>query len=227
MTGFLILLFLSGWKIGVTEIATSGHDTARTEEEVLLEGLEVKVTGPDESFIVDMERDKIITVLKNQEIYSETELIEWAKMMNRIREAMALPTPKKIEVRERGKGPLIAGHKTTRYDVFLDGEKTQTIFVADDLVAPEFDQFEKALLKISYGKSFVREMITDSLKKLTKGLALKAVSEEKGIKYISEIESLVKQKIPEKYFLPPRGYKKVSLDEFFKRMALEGKRKSP
>jgi len=223
MSFFLIFVLVSGWKISVTEMGISGRDTAITREVVYLQDLKVKVTGGNESFVVDMENGKIITILESQKIYSETGVREWAEMMNRIREAMALPTPKKIEVKKRGKGSLIAGYKTTEYEIFLDGEKSQTLFVADNLVAPEFEKLEEALLKISFGKSFVREMITDSLKKLTKGLVLKTVEEEGGVRYISEMNSLKKMKVPEENFSPPEGYRMVPLDEFFRRMALEGK----
>ncbi len=216
---FTILIF-TGWRLAVIESAIKGTDTLSTATTVFVEDLKVKVTGDKQTFIVDMEKGRIITILENQNIYADTSLTEWAKMTKQIMEAMALPNPKSIRVIKRGKGPKIGGKTTTLYEVIVDGKSSQKLYVAEDLVAPEFESLENALSKIGSANSFLREMIADSLRKLTKGLVLKTVEVEGGVTYTSEIREIKSLKLPMAYFTPPKNYRRVSLEEFFRRMAI-------
>jgi hypothetical protein len=143
-----------------------------------------------------------------------------------------LSKKKTIKVFPVGKGGLIAGYKTTKYSVTVDGKLYEEIYIASE--APFFKgKRVKDLLEMFRDFSdcmsermsnMGMEVIAPSLTKdyqamMKKGWVMKTVEHE-AVQYGGQpqdrevISKISKRSIADSEFSPPKGFEKISIEEF-------------
>ncbi len=143
-----------------------------------------------------------------------------------------------VSIKKRGSSDVIAGHKTDKYTVNVDGNKYQDIWIASDISMDDemkklrldkFHLIEKRMDKCMDSSEEDMGMMADPLdapeyKKLTeKGFVMREVYYTGGFSShgggkTTEVVRLEKQAISASAFKIQAGYKKVPLKELFKGM---------
>jgi len=213
---FFPFLFLhAGWYIEQKEISMVGKEIRETSSIVYFEDNLIKITGPRGTFIVDLGSEKIYMMDDGKKIFTSINLNAWARMVNKVRGAMAEDTTAEIEIRRKGIGDEIAGYETEKFSVYLNGEIFQDIWVAKGLRADEFIRLEKAIESLMEGPKFIRERIEEELYRQTDWWPIKTVSFIGPEVYTSLITEIKKKKLNEAVFEPPENYEEVKPHEFF------------
>ncbi len=165
----------------------------------------------------------------------EREMFEkYMKEGSNIREGVKRPQSKKpvVTIAKTG-SEVIAGYKTTRYTVTVDGERYEDVWIAADAsLANEMKEIESGMLSMQKRFEKCAGAVEDYEdedgpssspeydKLMSKGFVMKEISytggyEEEG-EVVSEVVKLEKKSITSSEFKVPSGYKKVSLKELFK-----------
>ncbi|MEW6456066.1 MAG: hypothetical protein AB1410_05045 [Acidobacteriota bacterium] len=133
----------------------------------------------------------------------------------------------KVDIKSTNEMASIAGFRTLKFQVFEDGNLKEEVWIAPDTgIEKEFSmqKFFELIVKVfsSIAKTFTTEEIplydeTDEyLNLLSKGFPFRTITYYDTSKQIEEITKAEKLNIPDSEFLPPPGYKKVTLKEAIK-----------
>ncbi len=143
-----------------------------------------------------------------------------------------------VSIKRTGSNDVIAGHKTDKYTVNVDGDKYQDIWIASDISMDDemkklrldkFQLMQKRMDKCMDASKEEMGMMADPLdspeyKKLTeKGFVMKEVYHTGGFSgpagdETTEVVRLEKKSISSSEFKIPAGYKKVPIIDLFKGM---------
>jgi hypothetical protein len=143
-----------------------------------------------------------------------------------------------VSIKRTGSNDVIAGHKTDKYTVNVDGDKYQDIWIASDISMDDemkklrldkFQLMQKRMDKCMDASKEEMGMMADPLdspeyKKLTeKGFVMKEVYHTGGFSgpagdETTEVVRLEKKSISSSEFKIPAGYKKVPIKDLFKGM---------
>jgi hypothetical protein len=143
-----------------------------------------------------------------------------------------------VSIKRTGSNDVIAGHKTDKYTVNVDGDKYQDIWIASDISMDDemkklrldkFQLMQKRMDKCMDASKEEMGMMADPLdspeyKKLTeKGFVMKEVYHTGGFSgpagdETTEVVRLEKKSISSSEFKIPAGYKKVPVKDLFKGM---------
>jgi len=143
-----------------------------------------------------------------------------------------------VSIKKTGSNDVIAGHKTDKYTVNVDGDKYHEIWIASDISMDDemkklrLDKFHLMMNRMEKCMNSSEEemgMMADPLdspeyKKLTeKGFVMREVNYTGGFSgpeddERKEVVSLEKKSISASEFKIPAGYKKVPIKEMFKGM---------
>jgi hypothetical protein len=144
------------------------------------------------------------------------------------------PTSKKPAVTiEKTGSEVIAGYKTSRYTIKVDGEKFEDVWIATDVsLDKEMKEIESGMLAMqkrfekcagpveAYEEEDGPGSSPEYEKLMSEGFVMKEISymgghEEEG-EVVSEVMKLEKKNIPPSEFSVPSGYKRLSLKELFR-----------
>ncbi len=143
-----------------------------------------------------------------------------------------------VSIKRTGSNDVIAGHKTDKYTVNVDGDKYQDIWIASDISMDDemkklrldkFQLMQKRMEKCMDASNEEMGMMADPLdspeyKKLVeKGFVMKEVYHTGGFSgpegdETTEVVRLEKKSISSSEFKIPAGYKKVPIIDLFKGM---------
>ena len=143
-----------------------------------------------------------------------------------------------VSIKRTGSNDVIAGHKTDKYTVNVDGDKYQDIWITSDISMDDemkklrldkFQLMQKRMDKCMDASKEEMGMMADPLdspeyKKLTeKGFVMKEVYHTGGFSgpagdETTEVVRLEKKSISSSEFKIPAGYKKVPVKDLFKGM---------
>lgn len=143
-----------------------------------------------------------------------------------------------VSIKRTGSNDVIAGHKTDKYTVNVDGDKYQDIWIASDISMDDemkklrldkFQLMQKRMDKCMDASKEEMGMMADPLdspeyKKLTeKGFVMKEVYHTGGFSgpagdETTEVVRLEKKSISSSEFKIPAGYKNVPVKDLFKGM---------
>lgn len=196
--------------------------------------------------IVDAKKGTMTMVNPKGRSYAKHSTEEFCEFMSAITEGWSPETramveqadkeraarkPPKVSVRKVGSGGVIAGYKTIKYSVTVEGKPhlDEDVWIATegsiikDLMK-RMKKFEKMGEKMEEemescgaGSGEFRPEDSPQYKKLIlKGWLMKSVRKNVGWgdpEVVKEVVKLEKRKIPASEFQPPRGYKKISFSE--------------
>lgn len=137
-----------------------------------------------------------------------------------------LTTKEKVTVKNTGQVTTIAGYPATKYAVYRDGSLESEVWLSPEAEAEikkelDYKKFEKLLreleraMEVEFGPSSIDEedLQTNELDWLDEqGWEMKEVNHYFG--NVSEVIKIKKMDIPDKEFVLPSGYKKVSTKIF-------------
>lgn len=135
--------------------------------------------------------------------------------------------PKKTyELKKTGEQATVAGYPATKYEVRVDGELDQELWVSSKVnPGDEIDMDAvKSMLRAMRppGEEEQFEMSDDYVELMRQGIPLKEVHYQDGRRaYVDETTRVEKKDIPASEFAPPEDYKRVTLEEAFGHM-MEG-----
>lgn len=134
--------------------------------------------------------------------------------------------PPRVEVTKEGGGGTVAGLNTIKYRVTVNGAPYEDIWLTDDsTIMKEFDSTEKLAGMITkmtgcveqgmgMGPSSTPEGTPQYQELFRKGFPVKIISYEGGSPTEdTNIIRVEKRSLPDEEFLPPKGYRKLSLSE--------------
>jgi hypothetical protein len=145
---------------------------------------------------------------------------EQRKMMEQMMGKKPKETPPKVSVVKTGSGEIIAGFKTVKYKVLVNGKLYKEIWLATDpSLINEYKPIVRMMWKFgsctgSMQKENSPETSPEYLALMEKGLELKSISyDEDDTEENTDIVNIQKKDIPANAFKVPAGYKKVSFSE--------------
>ncbi len=148
---------------------------------------------------------------------------EQRQMMEQMMKGNKAGNKPAVSIKKIGAGGKVAGMKTVKYNVMVDGALNREVWVAHD--APIFKEMKKYMGKIARLSSDMQSCMSGSfghgqfdlddspeyMKLEESGLVVKEVADGQ---VTNEIISIEKKKIPESEFQVPAGYKKAPLADF-------------
>jgi len=128
-----------------------------------------------------------------------------------------------VTVKGTGDGGIVAGLKTVKYKVEVDGELYEEIWLATDSdLLNEFKSLKPLLRKFStcvstFGTEFTPENAPEYLKLMEHGVEVKSIAYTDGSpEPVTDVVKLVKKDLPESEFSVPRDYRQVTFGEMLK-----------
>ena len=128
-----------------------------------------------------------------------------------------------VSVIAAGDGGNIAGLKTVKYKVEVDGELYEEIWLATDSdLLNEFKSLKPMLRKFStcastFGTEFTPENSSEYLQLMERGVEVKSIAyTDGGPEPVTDVVKLEKKDLPESEFLVPRDYRQVTFGEMLK-----------
>ncbi len=198
----------------------------------------LKEISKEDGMIMDSHTGDFIYFSPNKKVYTRGKVSDFCESMSKLMDQMMASMPPeyknmmgvsqdkkapKVEIISQGDGGTIAGYKTEKYEVMVDGEPYEILWLATDAsLTNEFkslvgmlSEFQKCSKIMNIGTPPV-ELSSDYLKLMEKGLTLKSIEYEEGNENITtNTVSLEKKDIPDSEFQIPPGYKEMSFTEFF------------
>ncbi|MFZ1200743.1 MAG: hypothetical protein WAO07_11295 [Desulfobacterales bacterium] len=128
-----------------------------------------------------------------------------------------------VSVTEAGDGGVIAGQKTFRYKIEVDGELYEEIWLASDSdLVKEFRPLKPLLQKFgtcatTMGTEFTPENSPEYRQLMDRGVEVKSIAYAEGApEPLTDVVKLDKADIPESEFAVPRAYRKTTFAEMLK-----------
>jgi hypothetical protein len=197
------------------------------------EGIVLILNGP---------RDEMIFINDGQKTYSHGKADEYCNSISAMFEQIMKGVPEEqrkmmeqmmakgkrssrqdVSIVESGDGGTIAGYKTVKYKVLVDGELFKEIWLSSDSslmkeyipIISVLKKFESCTHSMEMEPS--PENTPEYQKFLETGIQLRSVRYESGSPGSeTDVVQLEKKTIPESEFKVPSGYKQVSFDELLK-----------
>jgi hypothetical protein len=128
-----------------------------------------------------------------------------------------------VSVKGAGDGGSVAGLKTVKYKVEVDGELYEEIWLATDSdLLNEFKSLKPLLRKFStcvstFGTEFTPENSPEYLQLMERGVEVKSIAYSDGSpEPVTDVVKLEKKDLPEAEFSVPRGYRQITFEEMLK-----------
>jgi len=128
-----------------------------------------------------------------------------------------------VSVAEAGDGGMIAGQKTIKYAIQVDGELYEEIWLATDGdLTSEFKPLKPLLRKFStcattMGTEFTPENSPEYQRLMDRGVEVKSIAYSEGSpEPLTDVVKLEKTDIPESEFAVPRDFRKITFAEMLK-----------
>ena len=128
-----------------------------------------------------------------------------------------------VNVIAAGDGGSVAGLKTVKYKVEVDGELYEEIWLATDSnLIDEFKPLKPLLRKFStcastFGTEFTPENAPEYLQLMERGVEVKSIAYTDGSpEPVTDVVKLEKKDLPESEFSVPRDYRQVTFGEMLK-----------
>lgn len=132
------------------------------------------------------------------------------------------PKPKSLTLQKTNKDQKIAGYASLKYEIYEDGKLKDAIWTSSDVVKGEIDieklsnylEDIKDISESATGTVYDSEGQRIYKEVFQSGFPMKTVGyESDGNIYIEEIVNVSKANVAETEFIPPQGFKKISLQE--------------
>jgi hypothetical protein len=128
-----------------------------------------------------------------------------------------------VTVMGAGDGGIVAGLKTLKFKVEVDGELYEEIWLATDSdLLNEFKSLQPLLRKFStcastFGTEFTPENTPEYLQLMENGIEVKSIAYTDGSpEPVTDVVNLKKKDLPETDFSVPREYRQVTFGELLK-----------
>jgi hypothetical protein len=128
-----------------------------------------------------------------------------------------------VSVTADGDGGMVAGLKTAKYKVQVDGELYEEIWLATDSdLLNEFKPLKPLLRKFStcastFGTEFTPENAPEYLQLMERGVEVKSIAYTDGSpEPVTDVVKLEKKDLPEAEFSVPRDYRQITFGEMLK-----------
>lgn len=128
-----------------------------------------------------------------------------------------------VSVTAAGDGGMVAGLKTAKYKVEVDGELYEEIWLATDSdLLNEFKSLKPLLRKFStcastFGTEFTPENSPEYLQLMERGVEVKSIAYTDGSpEPVTDVVKLEKKDLPETEFSVPRAYRQITFGEMLK-----------
>jgi hypothetical protein len=125
-----------------------------------------------------------------------------------------------VTVKGAGDGGIVAGLKTVKYGVEVDGELYEEIWLATDSdLLNEFKSLKPLLRKFStwvstFGTAFTPENAPEYLNLMEHGVEVKSIAYTDGSPGpVTDVVKLEKKDLPETEFSVPREYRRITFGE--------------
>ncbi len=198
----------------------------------------LKEISTEDGMIMDSHTGDFIYFSPNKKVYTRGKVADFCKSMSKLMDQMMASMPPEykkmmgvgqdkkapnVEIISEGDGGTIAGYKTEKYTVMVDGEPYEILWLTTEAsLTNEFkslvgmlSEFQKCSKIMNIGTPPV-ELSSDYIKLMEKGLTLKSIEYEEGTENITtNTVSIEKKDIPDSEFQIPSGYKEMSFTEFF------------
>ncbi len=208
-------------------------------DETLISTGRLKNTSEGMAWIVDGPRNQMIFINAAQKVYASGTPEEYCTSISAMFDRMMKGVPEEqrkmmeqmmnkgkdgahqdVAVVRSGDGGSIAGYKTVKYRVLVDGEVYKEIWLASDAalmqeykpLIPALKKFDACTAGMKMGPS--PESTPEYQKLWEAGFELKSVSYDQGSpEPETDVVQLEKKAIPESEFRAPEGYRQVSFAE--------------
>jgi len=123
-----------------------------------------------------------------------------------------------IKIVKQSSETTIAGYKAILYEVYSDGEHVEDAWISKELpVLDELDmeRFGDFFEEMMSNDEFSYENTTEYREMLMKGYPLKTVEYSPMGNIVIEVTRVENKALPKSDFMPPNGYKKVSIDNLW------------
>lgn len=136
--------------------------------------------------------------------------------MMRIMESPDTASSLDIFIRETGENEEILGYETRKYQVFLNGVITEDLWIPTDLdISADLDLGKLLVLLSQLRTGFENELLyqttIDYRNIIDKKYLFRTTEYHTGYQTVNEVVEIRKEQFNESEFLPPDGYKPVSL----------------
>jgi len=233
LTGMAMVIFLVIPAVaGVVMVDQNGDET-------LISTGRLKNTSEGMIWILDGPRNQMIFINAEKKVYASGTPEEYCasisalvdrmmkgvpeeqrKMMQQMMNKGQDASPPDVAVVKSGGGGTIAGYKTVKYRVLVDGEVYKEIWLTSEAsLMQEYKPLVPALKKLDACTAGLRmgpspENTPEYQKLWEAGFELKSVSYEEGSpEPETDVVQLEKKAVPESEFRVPEGYKQVSFAE--------------
>lgn len=218
----------AGWVIverkGDTALVSNGRVRASSENMVsLIDGAKSEITfinDKDKTYFKGTVDDFCNAMSEMLEMMMKGLPPEQRKMMEQMMEEKAQKPFPEVKAIKEGGGGTIAGFKTTKYKVMVNGELYEEIWFATDPslmkeikpLVPVLRKFSKCSGEMAMERG--PETSPEYLKLMEKGWEVKKLSHGEGVpRTLNDVVKLEKKNIPDSEFTIPSGYRKVSFIE--------------
>lgn len=185
----------------------------------------IKTVPPDASegwSVMDFKKGQILIVNFEDKTYTQASLDQFCKSMQQLKAKIKgmmskddqQKKPAKIEVIKEGPGGEIAGFKTEKYKVMMDGQLYEEVWLTTE---PEFiKDFNPAMLTKLMTCAAEDQDVENSpayQKMVASGWLLRSIDYEGGqADTQTDVVKVTKQDIAESEFAVPQGLKKTSIE---------------
>lgn len=237
--GVLVLLSVvwvhAGWVIDEVTRYAGGEEF---RQRLYVQEGRFKSENSDETLIIDLEKESVYFLYDGEKRYFGGRLndviaeLRRSAMTEMNEEENVLDNPTgpldadvSLEIVKTGESVTLAGFKGEKYQVVVDGELKEELFLSAALpLHKELDPRKLAEVMLRLGgvsapssKEFF-ELNERYLELMTKGYPIRSVEyDPSGEVILTEIEKVEKKKIAPSEFLPPKGYERISPTELYRR----------
>ena len=229
--------------VGVMSLAEAGWIMVEREGDTsLISNGRLKSSAEGVSWILDGPADKMIFIDGNRKSYASGTVEDYcqatASLVDETMEGLSAEQRKvleemmrqsqdnaahKVTVSAAGSGDTVAGLKTTKYRVQVDGEPYKDIWLATEPgLMLEFKPLIPLLKKFSacantFGTEFMPENSAEYLRMMDRGVEIKSVIyADNGPEPATEMIKMEKKTLPETDFSIPADYRQMSFEQMLK-----------
>ncbi|MCK4547008.1 MAG: DUF4412 domain-containing protein [Candidatus Eisenbacteria sp.] len=234
---------LAGWV--VEEVSGDAEDQEVTT--LYIQDNKIKAVG-SQIMIFDLEKGTFCVVIPQQKVYYIGQVGEMQKQAEAVgkrmeeeylkqlppeqreayeqyRKSMKKEEPPaarklKVQVKKTSEKPKIVGYSTQKYEVRVDGELVEELWIAPDVnVGAEIDlgKYREFSTSMSSGSAEASYSLAEEYMALMeRGYPLKKIEYEEGEQTVTEATKAEKKKIPDSEFRPPKSFRKADMEEMMR-----------
>jgi hypothetical protein len=195
----------AGW---VIEQTTTLPDGKQTNQVLYVQNNKMAMMG-DQQVIFNIETQEISVIMPDQGTYM-TFPPDMMESMGKM-----LPEWKgTIDIKETPDTEQILGHKTTKYQVIVDGKLTQELWMAKDLnVGEDLDMEKFTHMSSAQMRRSTYQSSPEYQELIRMGYPLKQVQYQGDRQIVMQVTKIEKQDIPESKFKIPEGLKQMDMQQ--------------